>query len=97
MLRLKRLKLLKRSKVNALMLLCLVLFLTACASSPLPVVVTKIEKQYPPLVLMQSYDSPALSGETWRDVAVMAAKQKAVIKKYQLNMKLLKDWSSPSP
>ena len=83
-------KLSKRFKVNALMFACLTIFLTGCATEK---VVYQTKKIYPPALLLRNCSGPLFVGETFRDLAVYAAKLQSSLDQCQADKSALQEWS----
>jgi len=47
----------------------------------------------PPESLLRPCDKPELSGDTWRDIADLAARQQTALEKCDLDKRLIKKWS----
>lgn len=82
---------------NGLSSVCLLLFLSACSNTPEVVTEMRVERIYPPGVLMASHPTPVILGQTNADLLTWALELRNVLERCEIDKASLRQWQAQEP
>lgn len=78
--------------MNGLSSVCLLLFLSACNTTPEVLTEVRVERIYPPAVLLESHPTPVILGQTNADLLNWALELHNALERCEIDKSSLRQW-----